>query len=167
MKMIICLLLFFVGSLSAAGTDKSAGGFAAHIGMGNMYGGAGGVAIEYQQVLSPLIRLSPFISGGQVISVDPDKSASRIGYCLGVNAEFGKFHRLFVGPNFGTHYIELPYDAANHRQTATGLAMVLGYKGTARIGILWQLYGGLAYIVNSKNGDEVVPAFGLGIGYKF
>jgi hypothetical protein len=166
-RSILSIVLLLIVISCAIGADKSAGGFAVHIGAGDLYGGAGGATIEYQVLLHPRARFSPFLSGGQVVSVDPEIPASRIGFCLGVTAEFGGFHRLFAGTGFGTHYIELPYDSANHRQTAMGPSFVMGYKGTARIGILWQIYGGLAYIVNSKRGDTIVPAFGVGIGYKF
>ena len=48
--------------------------------------------------------------------------------------------------------------------------MVVGYKATARFGLMWLVFGGVCYILNDKHPEHnhaFAPAFGLGVGYKF
>ncbi len=169
MKLILSLaLLLFISSVSAI-ADKSDGGFAAHIGMGSMYGGDGGGAVEYQVLLRPMLRLSPFVAAGTVGVNDPEAPSKDFGYCIGVNAEYGRFHRMFIGSSFGTQFLEWDSNLPDKVNTLYGPSFVAGYKGTSRFGLLWQIYIGIAYIINYKYSEtqsNPVPAFGLGFGYK-
>ncbi len=169
-RSILFLILFlFIPSISAS-ADKSSGGFAAHVGMGSMYGGDGGAAVEYQVLLYPMIRLSPFVAAGTVGMNQTESPSTDFGYCIGVNAEYGRFHRVFAGTSFGTQFIE--WDSNNpdaFHQTLRGPSFVAGYKSTSHSGFLWQIYLGISYIINYKyteNKSNPVPAFGFGIGYK-
>ncbi len=137
--------------------------------MGSLYGGDGGAAVEYQLMLRPRIRLSPFVAAGTVGVNDPEAPSKDFGYCIGFNAEYGRFHRVFAGPSFGTQFLEWDSDIPDKVQTLLGPSFVAGYKGTAHSGFLWQIYIGIAYIINYKyteNKSNPVPAFGFGIGYK-
>ena len=170
MKLILSVILLFTVTSVSASSDKSIGGFAVHVGIGSLYGG-GGASIEYQVLVSPLWRLSPFVSAGSTMSIYND-NIYRFGYCVGVNAEFGRSHRLFIGPSFGSQYLDYDKDSSDHFSnvnTVVGPAMVLGYKGTARFGLMWLIYGGMSYLINDKHEPKpgFAPVFGLGIGYKF
>lgn len=170
MKPILSCILFFIVASVSAGLDKSSGGFAAHVGFGSLYGG-GGVSIEYQELVGPLLRFSPFVSAGSTMSIYGD-NIQRFGYCVGVNAELGRFHRLFIGPSFGSQYLDYDKDSLNNFSnvnTVVGPAMVLGYKGTARFGLMWLVYAGACYLLNDKHEQKpgFAPAFGMGLGYKF
>jgi hypothetical protein len=172
MRLTLSLILSLIFTSFAASADKSAGGFAAHVGMGSMYGAADGVgaAVEYQVPLRPKLRLSPFAAAGVVGVNDVEAPTKDFGYCIGFNAEYGRFHRVFAGPSFGTQFLEWDSDTHKNVQTLLGPSFVAGYKGTARFGLMWQIYIGIAYIINYKyteNKSNPVPAFGYGIGYKF
>jgi H+/Cl- antiporter ClcA len=58
MRLLLSLILSLIITSVAASADKSTGGFAAHVGMGSMYGTADGVgaAVEYQVPLRPTLR---------------------------------------------------------------------------------------------------------------
>jgi hypothetical protein len=172
MRYALLLILLLTAVSAAASADRSGGGFAVHLGMGSLYGAGdgGGAAVEYQVLLRPGMRLSPFVAGGQVGSNQADAPSHEFGYCIGVNAEYGKFQRIFAGPSFGTQFLEWDHDTTSNVQAVIGPSFVLGYKGTAHFGLLWQVYLGAAYIINykySEHKDNPVPVFGLGIGYKF
>ena len=72
--------------------------------------------------------------------------------------------------NEGTQFIEWESDNPDKVQTLFGPSFMVGYKSTSRSGFLWQIYIGIAYIINYKYSEmksNPVPAFGFGIGYKF
>jgi hypothetical protein len=170
MRLILSLILLLIVTTVAASADRNTGGFAVHMGMGSLYGGDGGAAVEYEVVLRPLLRLSPFVAAGTVGMNDPEAPSTDFGYCIGVNAEYGRFHRVFAGPSFGTQFLEWNSDSPQKVQTLRGPSFVAGYRGTARFGLMWQMYLGMAYIINYKYSEtksNPVPAFGFGIGYKF
>jgi hypothetical protein len=149
------------------------------IGMGSTYGAGGdgaGAAIEYQILLRPSLRITPFVGSGVVGGDQPDIPVHRLAYSIGAYLEYGKYHRIFIGPGFGTQWVHHEYDESEDRyyniHTIIGPSFVVGYKGTARFGLLWQLHLGTAYVVNYPEDypgrkDNPVPAFGFGIGYKF
>lgn len=169
MRLMPTIVLLLVVPSVEASENKSTGGFAAHVGMGSLYGGDGGAAVEYQVPLRPLLRLSPFVAVGTVGVNDPEASSIDFGYCIGVNAEYGRFHRVFAGTSFGTQFIEQDSNNSKNVRTLIGPSFVAGYKGTARYGLLWQIYIGIAYIINYKYSEmksNPVPAFGFGFGYK-
>lgn len=157
-------------------TDKSTPGIAIQVGMGGLYGGDGGVSIEYQFVLNPEVRLTPLVSLGSVSS-GPDSTKWDLGYCFGVDAEFGKMHRFFIGPIFGTLFIDegKDKDSVQIINTVVGPTLVAGCKWITRCGFLWELSAGIGYQMNNKvehNGEggisaSLAPMFDLGIGYKF
>ena len=127
MRLILSLVLLLIVTSVASSADKSDGGFAAHLGMGSMYGGDGGAAVEYQVPLRPLLRLSPFAAIGTVGANDPESPAMDFGYCIGVNAEYGRFHRVFAGPSFGTQFMEWDSDYPDDfHQTLIGPSFVAG-----------------------------------------
>lgn len=168
MKTFLFVMLLLSGKLFAGDTDKSGGGIAVHGGWGTRYGGIGGVSLEYQFLFNPPLRMTPFLSAGSAMSTEPTKH--KFGYCLGTNMELGKWHRFITGPSFGTQWVESDSGNQNEFHTLHGLSFVAGYKGTARFGLLWQVYLGIAYITDYKfteNQDNPVPAFGIGLGYKF
>jgi len=165
MRLIALFILFVIFASVNAGSDKNRGGFAAHIGLGSLYGG-GGASVEYQFPVSPLWRVTPFISAGSTMEIYSGNNIHRVGYCAGVNAEFGRRHRLFIGPSFGSHYLDYDRDSLGNLSnvnTVVGPAVVLGYKGTARFGLLWLVYGGLCYLTNDRHpGDKgFAPALGF------
>lgn len=172
MKYAILLIAVFTVASVSAGSDKSTGGFAAHLGFGSLYGGSG-ASVEYQVLLSQRWRLSPFIAAGLTAPIYGGDRIYRFGYCVGVNAEYGRLHRFFFGPSFGSQYLDYDKDSLDNFSnvnTVVGPAMVAGYKGTARFGLMWLVFGGVCYILNDKHPEHnngIAPAFGLGLGYKF
>lgn len=159
--------------------DKADGGFAAHAGMGSTYGAGGGdgigATIEYQALLRPKLRITPFLGAGVVGGEQPDIPVHRFAYSAGAYLEYGRHHRLFAGPSFNTQWVSYDHDEAadryNNIHTLIGPSLVAGYKGTARFGLLWQIHLGLAFIVNYPEDfqgrkNNPVPAFGFGAGYK-
>lgn len=169
-KKIFCaLLLTAAGTL--AGTDKTASGFALHAGFGSLYGGLG-VSAEYQFRLLPLLVVTPFASFGAATPIEGGDFLYRPGYCLGGQVEFGRSHRVFIGPSFGTQYIQYDEDQPKvytNLRTIVGPAIAGGYKGTARFGLMWQVYGGACLLINESEQwrNTAAPVFGLGLGYKF
>jgi hypothetical protein len=162
------LMLCAVSLVMAA--DKSGGGLAVHVGFGSMYGGDG-IAVEYQFVIRPLFRITPFAAGGAAQPIYGGMEPFAFGYALGVNAEFGRRHRIFISPHFSSQYLDYnedPQGKISNKNTVVGPAIALGYKGTAKFGLLWQAYGGVSYPANDKHDhrNTLAPVFGLGIGYK-
>jgi hypothetical protein len=115
------------------------------------------------------MRLTPFAALGVETAVDPSVKLRRLGYCFGINAEFGKFHRVFIGPNFLTFGLQADSSNANHYRSIIGPSLIVGYKGTARFGLLWQIAAGAGYSFNNQTTSSNFPApvVGLGLGYKF
>lgn len=152
--------------------DKSGPGFAVHIGGGGLYGGAGGASVEYQFVLRPSLRLTPFVSIGEVMGTD--YKATGLGYCSGANIEFGKMKRFFAAATFGTLYIDVGEDSLGNdvKNTTIGPSLMAGYKWITHFGLLLQVSGGMGYNITGtecvdKENTTLAPTFNLGIGYKF
>jgi len=163
------LMLLAVSVVAAA--DKSGNGLAMHAGFGSMYGGLG-VCVEYQFALRPLFRLTPFAAVGAAQPIYGGFDPFGFGFGIGVNAEVGRLHRVFISPHFSTQYLDYDEDTDGtkaNKNTVVGPAVALGYKGTARFGLLWQVFGGVSYPVNDehKHENSFAPVFGLGLGYKF
>lgn len=159
-------------------SKSSTEGIAAHIGIGSLYGGGAGASVEYQFLLRPNFRLTPFVSAGITFSSGSDTPMYGFGYCFGLNTEFFESHRLLTGLSFGTHEIDYETDSPGHENrlgTLIGPSMYVGYKGTARFGLLWILYGGVSGMVDNASGylsdfpssSTYGPVFGFGLGYKF
>ena len=130
------------------------------------------VAPVWNTRVSPALRFTPFVSAGSTIPIYSGDNIYRFGYCIGVNAEFGQYHRLFIGSSFGSQYLDYDEDSLNkftNVNTVAGPAMILGYKGTTRLGQIWLVYDGLSYLINDQHPGHkgFAPVFGMGIGYKF
>jgi len=170
MRLICSAILALALSAVASAADKSNGGLAVSVGIGDQYGGDAGCGFEYQLRLAPRFRLTPFAAAGVVGGTSNDSLA--VGYCGGVNVEYGRWHRVLAGVSFGSHYRDSDSLPPAKARTMIGPALCLGYKGTASFGLVWQVYGGIAHIVNPVNNPnrlntDMAPAFGLGLGYKF
>jgi hypothetical protein len=165
------LVLVLLACLVAQGGDKSGSGPAIHVGFGSMYGGLG-LGVEYQVAVRALFRLTPFVAAGAVQPIDGGYKPFALGYAIGMNAELGRMHRAYISPHFSSQYLDYDEDEQGHisnKNTVVGPALAVGYKGMARIGLLWQVYAGISYPANDKHdhANTVAPVFGLGIGYKF
>jgi hypothetical protein len=114
MKLLLSIIPFLVVTSVVANPDKSAGGLAASLGFGGLYGGAG-IGAEYQFPIQKYIRIVPLAS---ICFTEPIYGAGNkvygLGYCVGVNAEFGRFHRFFIGPSFGSQYLDYDVDPQQH-----------------------------------------------------
>jgi hypothetical protein len=91
---------------------------------------------------------------------------------VGVNAEFGRFNRLFIGASFGSQRVDFDVDAlmdVSSVNTVVRPGLAIGYKGTAKCGLLCQLYGRIAHLMNDRHshGSIFAPMFGFGLGYEF
>ena len=165
------LIGVFLLVLSAAmAADKSDGGFAIHAGYGTLYGGVG-ASLEYQIPVYKFIRLTPYVSAGLADPIYNGYNVRQFGYCTGLNIEFGRFHRLLVGLSFGSLYADFDADASGkpyNINTVVGPGLAIGYKGTAKFGLLWQVYGGICHMMNDQHVDHntFAPLFGVGLGYK-
>lgn len=149
-------------------------GWALQGGSGILYGGNLGILAENQIKLSSRFRISPFGSFGMADggnAPDTDIRQYWFGYAAGVNLEFGKKHRIILGPHFmGNNYLG---DEPNAKKDfRAGFSTILGYKGTADFGLIWMVYVGNIYAQN----DEIFSAdktyenqshVGIGLGYKF
>jgi hypothetical protein len=170
MKTIKVILFLLLTIFSAYSGNKLKNGLAISGGFGNLYGGIG-LCLEYQIKVYPLLRFTPFGSLG-FMSPLPNL-VIRPTYCAGVNAEIGRFHRLFIGPSFGVQYLTYKIEdngGIYDLRTVIGPALTFGYKGMARNGIMWQFFLGGCYYINDVRFPVpygFAPVFGLGIGYKF
>ncbi len=149
-------------------------GWAIHFGAGNMYGGNIGFLTERQILIKGKFRLSPFVSFG--IGEAGTDSISKLkhywlGYATGTNFEYGNRHRIILGTNIegnsqirNSDYIKKNFFG--------GFSVILGYKGTANFGLIWQIYIGDFYSpdddpFSSNTIYEHRSQAGIGIGYKF
>jgi hypothetical protein len=152
---------------------RTAKGLSVQLGTGIIYGG-NGLMVDYQVPLSGLFRMSPFIGiGGTVGGTDGSESKYYwLGYSAGLNLEIGKMHRILVSPHFfGSHNVHRnPSTAWINKKTIYGPSLMLGYKGTARFGLVWQIGVGAVYTPNPLSRSTAYslnPHLDLGIGYKF
>jgi hypothetical protein len=149
-------------------------GWAIHLGAGIMYGGNLGLLTERQIHLTKKLRFSPFVSAG-VGEAGTDSITSKkyywFGYAAGANLEYGKKHRVILGPHFAGNSLIGSSDAVK-KNFYGGFSLILGYKGTADFGLIWQVYIGDFYSLNdspfSDNKKyEHRSQVGIGLGYKF
>lgn len=171
---IAALLLFpltlFGQEVPSAGKKD---GWAIQLGAGYLYSGNIGILAERQILLKNNLRVSPFAStgfsdGGE----DPQlKKYYWYGTSAGVNLEYGNKHRVVFGPSLVLqNLIGNSVDAT--KTSLTSYSLILGYKGTANNGLIWQVYLGNVYSqdddpfsgnLDYSNRSQV----GLGLGYKF
>lgn len=185
MKIKLFCFLMFSATLSYAQVDstgidepeadKSGGGLAIHVGLGDLYGGSAGGTAEYQLIMNSKLRLTPFASIGKVSTFGEETSISETGYCYGANIEFGKVQRFFTGISYGTHFIDHQTDTAQAHYDETvvikGPSVAIGYKGVSKIGLMWNTFIGMAYEANSPDWlghstSTFAPIIGAGIGLK-
>ena len=169
------LLSFPLFVLSQETPPKSVkDGWAIHLGAGIMYGGNIGFLTEKQICLKEKLRVSPFIAFGIAEGASDSISNKKyywFGCSAGANLEYGKKHRIILGPHFEGNYIIGNSDAVK-KNFFDGFSFIIGYKGTADFGLIWQVYIGDFY---SPNDDpfsvnkkyEHRSQVGIGIGYKF
>ena len=175
MKKIILFLLPLTLYAQEENKPKSIkDGWAMNIGAGIMFGGNIGIQIENQILLKEKFRLSPFVSVG-VAEGGTDSITSNkyywFGYAAGANLEYGKKHRVILGSHFEGNNLIGNSDNVK-KNLFGGLSIILGYKGTADFGLIWQVYLGDFY----SQDDDPFSAnkkythrsqVGLGLGYKF
>jgi hypothetical protein len=146
-------------------------GWAIHIGAGVMYGGNIGFLTERQILLKENLRISPFGSFGFAIG-GTDSIGGKYNsfeYAAGANLEYGKKHRIILGPHFvGQNIIGNSVDIK--KKSLMGASFIIGYKGTANFGLIWQVYIGDIYLQDQFSSSKKYSHsshMGLGIGYKF
>jgi hypothetical protein len=90
---------------------------------------------------------------------------------LGINLEYGRKHRLMLGPQLiSAFYSSEMLPQSPDQRFFLGFSMIAGYKGTSAFGLFWQGYVGLARIqapLMTELDPFLEPNVGLGIGYKF
>ena len=166
------LLLLALESRAQEKSKKSnEAGLALHLGAGFVYGGNLGLLIENQFLLQEKFRLSPFASFGIAEGgKDPGKRAYFWwGAVTGLHAEYGRKHRLFFGPEIGMQ-VRSGESIEEKKDRLPFVSFILGYKGTADFGLIWQVYIGNVYIQESmdiKKDFSNQSHAGIGIGYKF
>jgi len=143
------------------------------LGTGAMYGGIGGL-VEYQRLIKENFYLTPYAGFGFSLGGLDTTTAKYywINYALGINLEFGKRHRLILGPQIigSNNILNKPSNAKIDKKMLIGSSLIIGYKGIASFGLIWQLYLGFAFMQNPFIDDKKFyfsPHIGLGIGYKF
>ncbi len=150
-------------------------GFAIQIGTGLLYGGLG-TQVEYQLKFKEKIRLTPQLGIGVSIGGPPDQTDTIhsegiwINSALGANIEYGRKHRVIIGPQLITAYYTsdiLPQ--SSQQRIFLGYSLIAGYKGTASFGLIWQAYVGMAHMEDPLMSEReyLAPNIGLGLGYKF
>ena len=149
-------------------------GWAIHLGAGIMYGGNIGLLIEKQIHLNEKFRVSPFVAVG-VTDGGTDSISNKkyywFSYSAGANLEYGKKHRIVFGPHFMGNNL-LGNSVNVKKKFRAGASFIIGYKGTADFGLIWQIYIGDIYsqdddpFSNNKTYSHR-SHFGLGLGYKF
>ena len=176
MKKNIFILLLVPVFLSAQDEKPKStkDGWAIHLGAGVMYGGNIGFLTEKQILLKERLRVSPFVSAG-VGEGGTDSITSKkyywFGYAAGANLEYGKTHRVILGTHFEGNNL-IGNSNAIKKNFFGGFSFILGYKGTADFGLIWQVYIGDFYSpdddpFSANKKYEHRSHVGLGIGYKF
>jgi hypothetical protein len=171
----ITLLAF--DQLSAQEDDRSTKGeLAVQIGMGLAYGGGLGVSVEYQIPYSDFFRFTPYLGAGIQMGGTDTSATSHLwfGSVLGINAEYGKRHRIICGPQFLVYRNIHSYSDNGSAveslfwRTLVGVSFIIGYKGVASSGCIWQISLGAACVQDPYRERAVFsinPHFGLGLGY--
>jgi hypothetical protein len=149
-------------------------GWAVHLGAGIMFGGNLGLLTERQIHLTEKLRFSPFVSAG-IGEAGTDSITSKkyywFGYAVGANLEYGKKHRVILGPHFAGNSLIGSSDKVK-KNFFGGFSLILGYKGTANFGLIWQVYIGDFYSpdddpFSANKKYEHRSQVGIGLGYKF
>lgn len=175
-KIFIAAILFFPAITWGQDTPTKGvkDGWAIHVGTGNMYGGNAGVLGERQILLKEKFRISPYVglgvAGGGTDSIS-QKKYYWLGYTAGLNLEFGKKHRIIFGPHFIGHNLIGNSDLVK-KNSRVAASFILGYKGTADFGLIWEVYIGDIYTQDDDAfSDNMTYShnshFGLGLGYIF
>lgn len=180
MKYLTIIILLFSLNFSIAqdSTDYKYNrkGVAVQIGTGLIYGGLGPL-IEYQMLYKEKIRVTPFFGNGFSIGGPPDHSDTIhsegiwLNSALGFNVELGIKHRLIFGPQLiSAYYSSEMLPQSDDKRFFLGYSLIAGYKGTAKFGLIWQAYFGLAHmqdpLMDGMN-SYLEPNLGFGLGYKF
>lgn len=173
MRYILFILIIIPSFLSAQDEKNKSikAGWAIHAGAGFMYGGNIGILGEKQILLNEKIRISPFGSVG-LAEGGTDSTGVKynwFGYAAGANFEYGKKHRVIFGPHFiGQNLIGNSVEVK--KDFAAGATFILGYKGTANFGLIWQIYVGAIWMQEPLLDSKKLYSnshMGIGLGYKF
>jgi hypothetical protein len=168
------LLLPIIIKGQEVSTKSQREGWAIHLGAGTMYGGNIGFLTERQILIKEKLRISPFLSIGVGEAGTDSITAKKhywLGYAAGANFEYGKKHRIILGPNFEGNSLIGNSDRVR-KNFFGGFSFILGYKGTSDFGLIWQVYIGNFYSpdddpFSANTKYEHRSHAGIGIGYKF
>jgi hypothetical protein len=167
------LLLCFPNLALAQEAPKKSekGGWAIHMGAGFIYGGNIGLLGERQIHVKGKFRVSPFCAVGWAEGETDSVSHknSWLGFSTGLTMEYGVKHRLIFGPLFVYQQL-LGSSVEVKKNQLPGASFILGYKGTANFGLIWQIYIGDIYTSDPNSNSkkyEHSSHMGLGLGYKF
>ncbi|MES2395996.1 MAG: hypothetical protein V4549_08340 [Bacteroidota bacterium] len=173
LKIFITAILFFpliVGSQETPSKSVK-DGWAIHLGAGFMFGGNIGILGEKQILLKEKLRISPFVASG--IAEGGTDSTSHtyywFGMTTGVNMEYGKKHRVIFGPQFVLQEV-IGNSVEVKKNQLSSVSFIIGYKGTADFGLIWQVYIGDIYMQDYTTDSKLYSHrshIGLGLGYKF
>jgi hypothetical protein len=121
------------------------------------------------------LRISPLVGFGFSVGGPPNTddtvniSEKWLNYSVGINFEYGIKNRVIFGSQFiGAYYIA--DKETIDKRMFVGTSFIVGYKGIASFGLIWQIYLGVAHIQSPLMIDMKYfyqPNFGFGIGYKF
>ena len=177
MKSSIYLILSLTAALSisvsssyAQNIDKSSkGGFALQAGTGIT---GLGVTAEYQFIVRKNIRMTPYGNIGISAGGTDTTTVMWFSSVAGFNVEYGQKHRIILGPQclICYNFYTKPSDALVYRKSLAGPSFIIGYKGTAASGLIWQFSLGAVYLQNPLEADDkyvINPYIGAGLGYKF
>ena len=172
LPLILTLFAFFPTKLWSQ--DSAAylkGGWAIQLGAGYIYGGNIGITGENQILLKEKCRITPFVATGISEGGTDSTSSSYLWYgaVTGANMELGKKHRFIFGPQFVFEQIIGSSIEIKKEQLYTA-SFIIGYKGTARFGLIWQIYIGDVYLQDPYSESKSFSHsshVGLGLGYKF
>jgi hypothetical protein len=173
LRVAIYLLFFFPNlAIGQENNNKSLkDGWAIHLGAGFIYGGNIGLLGERQIHVKGKFSLSPFCAVGWAEGETDSISHknSWLGFSTGLTMEYGKKHRFIFGPQFV--YQQLSGRSVEVKKNQLpGASFIIGYKGTAGFGLIWQVYIGDIYTLEPTSDSKKYTHsshLGLGIGYKF
>ena len=164
-------LLAFLNSTAQTPLSKSTkDGWALQVGAGYYYGGNIGLLCERQILLKEKLRVTPFASVG-FGEGGKDTLGQRydwLGLTTGAVMEYGKQHRIIFGPQLVMSQ-SLGTNVDLRKNQLAGMSWILGYKGTARFGLIWQVYIGDIYMQEPTSTSKAFShssQAGLGLGYK-
>lgn len=175
MKFILLSLLLLSHNLFAQDSCKlTKDGFAMFAGIGSTFGG-GGLKAEYLKSIKKKTYIISYIGIGTE-SISTNAPGRYLGYCIGVNMEYGKQFRLIIGFAYGSNGVAYdtepsnPENAIYNIHARLGPSGIIGYKFTGVYGIVYECFIGMSYVKNpiSTNINYFFwPMGGTGIGYKF